>query len=105
MGRDPPGMHCLYGVWGKAIIDVKAGVREDKETSRYNRNILIENNTFKIYDDLTLLNAYCVDGLTWRNNTVEKTQAYPDREESFERFVVNYCDNVVIDDAKYIESE
>lgn len=90
--------NCLYGVWGKAIIDVKAGIRENKETSRYNRNILIENNIFRIYDDLTLLNAYCVDGLTWRNNTVEKTEAYPVTGKSNKRFVVNYCDNVVIDD-------
>jgi len=89
--------NCLYGVWGKAIIDVKAGILEDKETSRYNRNILIENNTFKIYDDLTLLNAYCVDGLIWRNNTVEKTEAYPKTGKSNKRFVVEYSNNVQID--------
>jgi len=89
--------NCLYGVWGHAIIDVKAGLREDKEISRYNRNILIENNLFRMYDDLTLLNAYCVDGLIWRNNTVEKTDAYPKTGKSNKRFVVNYCDNVQID--------
>ncbi len=89
--------NCLYGVWGKAIIDVKAGIREDKETSRYNRNILIENNIFRIYDELPLLNAYCVDGLTWRNNTVEKTDAYPETGKSYQRFIVNYSDNVDID--------
>jgi len=93
--------NCLYGVWGKAVIDVKAGIRENKETSRYNRNILIENNIFRIYDDLTLLHAYCVDGLTWRNNTIEKTDAYPKRGKSFQRFIVNYSDNVQIDDERY----
>ena len=97
--------NCLYGVWGNAIIDVKAGILEDKENSRYNRNILIENNTFHIYDELTLLNAYCVDGLIWRNNTVEKTEAYPKTGKSNKRFIVNYCDNVVIDDERYIPSE
>jgi hypothetical protein len=90
--------NCLYGVWGKAVIDVKAGIMEDKETSRYNRNILIENNTFKIYDDLTLLNAYCVDGLIWRNNTIEKTEAYPKDGKSHKRFIIEYCNNVQIDD-------
>lgn len=89
--------NCLYGVWGKAIIDVKAGILEDKETSRYNRNILIEDNVFKMYDDLTLLNAYCVDGLIWRNNTVEKTEAYPKTGKSNKPFVVEYSDNVQID--------
>lgn len=89
--------NCLYGVWGKAIIDVKAGIREDKENSRYNRNILIENNIFRIYDELPLLNVYCVDGLTWRNNTVEKTEAYPETGKSYQRFIVKYSDNVDID--------
>jgi hypothetical protein len=75
--------NCVFGVWGKAVIDVKAGIREDKETSRYNKNIRVENNTFHMYDNGTLLNAYCVDGLIWRNNTVN---------------VVNFCDNVNIDE-------
>ncbi len=93
--------NCLYGVWGKAVIDVKAGIREDKENSRYNRNVRIENNTFRIFDDMTLLNAYCVDGLTWKNNSVEKTNAYPKLSDPRERFVVNFCDNVSIDDDQY----
>ncbi len=61
------------------MIDVKAGIREDKQTSRYNRNVRITDNTFRVFDQSTLLNAYCVDGLTWRENTVEKTVAYPPR--------------------------
>ncbi len=88
--------NCVFGVWGKAVIDVKAGIREDKESSRYNKNVLIEGNTFRMYDDGTLLNAYCVDGLIWRNNTIEQTTAYPARAEKLERFVTNFCDNVQI---------
>ena len=96
--------NCLFGVWGKAIIDVKAGIHEDKETSRYNRNILIENNIFRIYDELPLLNAYCVDGLTWRNNIIERTDAYPEREKPYKRFILNYSDNVKIDGEIYNSS-
>lgn len=93
--------NCLFGVWGEAVIDVKAGIQEDKETSRYNRNIVIENNTFRVFDDYTLLNAYCVDGLIWRNNTVEKTTAYPKVQNKGKPFVVTYSDNVEIDDDRY----
>lgn len=89
--------NCVFGVWGDAVIDVKAGIREDKETSRYNKNMLIENNTFRMYDDGLLLNAYCVDGLVWRSNKVEQTSAYPKRKEALKRFEVNYCDNVEIE--------
>ena len=93
--------NCLFGVWGKAVIDVKAGIREDKETARYNRNILIENNTFRVFDDYTLLNVYSVDGLTWRNNTIERTQAYPTGKNQGKPFVVTYSENVEIDDERY----
>ncbi|MBF0197560.1 MAG: right-handed parallel beta-helix repeat-containing protein [Planctomycetes bacterium] len=89
--------NCLYGVWGKAVIDVKAGIKEDLNKSRYNRNILIENNTFRIYDEGTLLNLYCVDNLVWRDNTVEYTKEYPPRKRKFERFQVQHCDNVTIE--------
>ena len=89
--------NCVFGVWGKAVIDVKAGIREDKETSRYNKSMLIENNTFHMYDGGLLLNAYCVDGLVWRSNTVEQTTAYPKREDALKRFEVNFCDNVEIE--------
>ena len=90
--------NCVFGVWGKAVIDVKAGIREDKETSRYNKNMLIEGNTFRMYDEGTLLNAYCVDGLTWKDNTVEQTTAYPARTDEFKRFEINFCDNVSIEE-------
>lgn len=89
--------NCLFGVWGKAVIDVKAGIREEKETSRYNRNIRIENNLFKQFDQKTLLNVYCVEGLVWKNNQVEETEAYPKSGETAERFVVRFSDGVEIE--------
>ena len=89
--------NCLFGVWGKAVIDVKAGIHERKEESRYNRNVRIEGNTFRVFGETPLLNAYCVDGLVWRNNVVEKTDAYPARPVESEAFTINYCDNVSID--------
>lgn len=90
--------NCMFGVWGTAVIEVRAGILEDHETSRYNKNVLIEGNTFRSYDNGSLLNTYCVDGLIWRNNTVEKTTDYPARNEKFETFVTEYCDNVSIEE-------
>lgn len=89
--------NCLFGVWGKAVIDVKAGIHERKDESRYNRNLLIEGNTFRVFEESPLLNAYCVDGLTWRNNVVEMTTEYPERAEEFEPFTIIHCDNVMVD--------
>ena len=92
--------NCLYANWGNAVISVRAGIREDRETSRYNKNILIENNTFKMFDDASLLNIYCVDSLTWRNNKVEKTNAYPpmEKRKGSKKFVVEHCSNINIEE-------
>lgn len=95
--RDNVFENCLFGVWGQAVIDVMAGIREQKEVSRYNRNIRIENNTFRMFDALPLLHAYCVDGLQWRGNKVEQTNAYPPLNKGLPPFIVNHCDNVQID--------
>lgn len=93
--------NCLYGVWGKAIIDVKAGISEDKETSRYNKNIVVADNVFRTFGETTLLNAYCVDGITWERNSVESTRAYPPRKGKAPQFLVEHCDNVMIDGKKF----
>lgn len=89
--------NCLFGVWGKAIIDVKAGIHERRGESRYNRNIIIEGNTFNVFEESPLLNAYCVEGLIWRNNQVNKTNAYPSRRVKAPAFDIVHCNNVSID--------
>jgi hypothetical protein len=43
--------NCLFWLWGKAIIDVGAGIKENKDTSRYNKNIKVLNNTFRTFDE------------------------------------------------------
>jgi parallel beta-helix repeat protein len=93
-------LNCLYGkrgTTGKGVIGFKPGIVEKRETSRYNRNIIIEDNEFHIFDDIPLLNAYCADGITWRNNTIIKTTAYPNRGVHFKKFDIQYCDNVNIE--------
>lgn len=89
--------NCLFGVWGQAVIDVMAGIREQKEVSRYNRNIRIEGNTFRIFDSLPLLHAYCVDGLHWSGNRIERTNAYPPQNKGLAPFIITHCDNVKIE--------
>ena len=94
--------NCLFGVWGKAVIDVAAGIHEDKETSRYNRNIQIYGNTFRIFDDVLLLNLYGVDGLVWKNNKIERTTAYPVIHKSISLFKIEHSNNIEITD-KYFQ--
>ena len=93
--------NCNYGVWGKACIEVGTGMEKAaRKTTRYNKNILIENNLFLIFDSTPLLSIYAVEGLAFRNNKVEKTGAYPPRPESGAgRFVIEGCENIQIEES------
>lgn len=89
-----------YSDWGTGVIAVAAGIADDyKETARYNKNILIENNTFNVFDKGWILNLFSVDGLTFRNNVINKTTAYPERKLKGDAFYnVQHSDNVSIED-------
>jgi hypothetical protein len=92
--------NCNYGVWGTACIEVGSGIADEfKSTSRYNRNIRIENNLFRAFSPLPLLSIYSVDGLSFSGNRLERTKAYPAQQGSaWKMFKITDSDNVKIDD-------
>ena len=91
--------NCNYGVWGNSVIQVGAGIApEHRQTSRYNRNIVIEDNLFRTFSALPLLSVYSVDGLTFRGNRLERTQAYPASGEPGNLFDVKFSDRVVLEE-------
>lgn len=97
--RDNVFDNCMYGsaTWGSAVIAVGSGIA-DREHSRYHKNILVENNVFKGFDH-RIVNLYCVDGFTFRNNRIEFSDAdYPAFGNPGERFVFNDCDNVKVEE-------
>ena len=97
--RDNVFDNCMYGAasWGSAVIAVGSGI-PDKEHSRYHKNILVENNVFKGFDH-RIVNLYCVDGFTFRNNKIEFSDAdYPAFGKPEDRFIFKYCDNVKVDE-------
>jgi hypothetical protein len=89
--------NCLFGVWGEAIIDVQAGILENREHSRYNQNIKIYDNTFKIFDNVLLLHAYGMKDLVWKNNKVERTNDYPATRTNTSYFKIENSDNIHIE--------
>ncbi|MDU0354765.1 right-handed parallel beta-helix repeat-containing protein [Paraglaciecola aquimarina] len=91
--------NSVFGVWGNSVLDVAAGIsKEYQDTARYNKNILVEGNTFNVYDKGLILDLFSVDGLIFRKNKIVKTNAYPERKIEKEFFNVQYSDNVVIED-------
>ena len=89
--------NCMYGSlnWGNACIAVGSGISEKKD-SRYHRNITVENNVFKSFDN-RIVNLYCVDGFVFKNNTIIQSDEYHTYGDPNKRFVTEYCDNVVLD--------
>jgi hypothetical protein len=86
-----------YPTWGAACIAVGTRIPDlDKATQGYHRNILIENNTFRVFDP-RILNLFSVEDLTFRNNTIEMTDAYPYNGKETEHFVYHHCKNIVIE--------
>jgi hypothetical protein len=89
--------NCNFGVWGKATIEVGSGIaKEIRVASRYNRNIVIEDNLFRTFGHGSFVQMYSVDGLTIRSNRVETTAAYPAKEADAKRFDCVESDNVSI---------
>ncbi|MCB1132213.1 MAG: right-handed parallel beta-helix repeat-containing protein [Verrucomicrobiae bacterium] len=91
--------NCNYGVWGNGCIQVGSGIADEfKETSRYNRNIRIENNLFRAFSPLPLLSIYSVDGLTFQGNRLERTRDYPAPEGREPKlFLITDSDNVKVE--------
>jgi hypothetical protein len=88
---------CNFGVWGKATIEVGAGIEKDsRAASRYNRNIVIEENVFRTFGHGPLVQMYSVDGLTVRGNRVESSTAYPPRQPDARRSDITDSDHVAI---------
>ncbi|MGC3978968.1 MAG: right-handed parallel beta-helix repeat-containing protein [Paludibacteraceae bacterium] len=69
----------LDGAYGggapHVTIWINPQLREIDPKNAYERNILIENNTFKTFND-GLLRAYSVENLTFVNNIIEESDTY-----------------------------
>ena len=74
------------------MIDVGSGIYKDREKSRYNQNIRVTGNTFRLFDRPLLLNAYCVDGLEWKDNIIEDTDDYPAIRNNQDYCRIEHCD-------------
>jgi hypothetical protein len=98
--------NCNYGVWGTGCIQVGSGISDGfRKTSRYNRNIRIENNLFRAFSPLPLLSIYSVDGLTFVGNRLEKTRDYPVSEGTEGKlFKITDSDDVKVEEPKTVST-
>ena len=90
--------NCLYGckTWGDAHIAYNSRISE-QEASRYHKGLVVEGNTFRTFDP-RILYLRCFDGVTYRNNKVEKSDDYVYARDVKDPFVIVHCDNVTIEE-------
>ena len=89
--------NCNYGVWGNAVIQIGSGVQKAyRNISRYNRNIKIYNNTFNVFDP-RILNGYSVKELSFTNNIIKSSEAYPNKFPGAKPFDLTDCSGLKID--------
>ena len=110
--RDNLFDNCYYGHWGRGIISVGTGLDGDKmSVCRYNRNVTITGNTFRLIQK-PILSLYCMDGLVFKDNTIELSDDYssnPDYDmpndvdiaHPEQLFELRHCDHVDIQDVKF----
>lgn len=95
--RDNHFDNCLYGVWGRAVIDINPEVDPDRRSDTfYHSGIRIEDNTFTVFDQ-RLVMAHCVSGLTFTGNRIVLSDSYPAQPEPANRLDVTDCRFVHID--------
>ncbi|MCM1501954.1 MAG: right-handed parallel beta-helix repeat-containing protein [Bacteroidales bacterium] len=85
-----------YTVWGAACISVGSRIPDLNGSECYHRNILIEDNVFRVFDP-RILNLFSVDGVTFRNNVIEMTEDYPYKGKETRNFIYDNCRNIVIE--------
>jgi hypothetical protein len=69
---------CCFGSpeWGRAVIDIDPEISNPwKNQECFHRNIRIENNRFFTFD-AGILFARAVDGITFKNNAIRRTDTY-----------------------------
>lgn len=91
--------NCNFGndTWGVGCIGVNTRIMEDKDKSRYHKNITVTGNEFKIFDP-TIAYLYCVDGFTFKNNKIEVSDKYKHIRNETRRFITDDCSNILIED-------
>ncbi|MPM92013.1 Alpha-1,3-galactosidase B [bioreactor metagenome] len=84
------------GEWGDAVITITPSHRPmDIHTEPYHKNIVIQNNEFKVFD-APLVRARSVRNLQFIDNKIVKTEAYTPYTWQKSAFLLDGCREVLI---------
>lgn len=98
--RENQFLDCLYGGSKTAVISVNPRMDEMPDNIYFEKNIVIENNIFKTFDN-AILRARSVDKLVFRNNQIIETYTYPKIFPDLPTIDINHSKNVEIKSNTY----
>ncbi|MDF2726388.1 MAG: hypothetical protein K0Q59_6066, partial [Paenibacillus sp.] len=84
--------------WGRAVIDIDPEIAEpEAHGGCFHRNIRIEDNRFETFD-IGLVYGHSIDGFSFRNNRVVRTDDYPMHRHMKQAIQLKAVRNVDISD-------
>lgn len=90
----------VYGGGKGSVIWINPRMKKQIPQTPYEHNIVIENNTFHTFDK-SILNAGSVDCLTFRNNTINRSNTYLPLYAEMPTICVKNSQHVIIDNNTY----
>ncbi len=85
------------GKWGNAVITMMPSLEPtNSQTATFHNNIIIENNTFKVFD-APILYARSVGSIRFTGNRIQQTSAYQPYTWQRTAFLLDGCKNVSIE--------
>lgn len=89
-----------YGGNKMAVIQINPRMKKVIPDRSYERNILIENNEFRTFDN-PILSAHSVDGLVFSGNKIKETNTYPKLFPDAPAINLKSCINTTIQSNTY----
>jgi len=84
--------NCNFGVWGNAVIEISSPhLDDDGHGERCHRNITIAGNTFVSFDGTPLLVANGAEGLVFKQNIFQQSDAYPNCRMAASPVQIKHC--------------
>ena len=96
---------CCTSSWGRACIDITPHIpRLAEREDPFHRNIMIEGNRFDTFDH-GILAVWSVEGLTFRDNHIQRTHAHAPFGGQTEPLEFKHCRNVVVEGNRGVGDE
>lgn len=88
------------GIKNKAVILIKPSMSKFEDDFYFNKNVIIENNTFEAFNR-DILSVISTENLIFRNNTIIETTTFTPWSLTIPTLALKHCKNAIIENNTY----